>query len=207
MPGNVRTVIEASGPSLGPTVREPAPPGALSDEQHALLKEGVLLVVEVPLPRNPKKSIGLHAISRQDQILARAQARLSARIFCNCEKPEEQPIPDVEDMCFRDEIVQRAYCVWPVQEEPVPLFSSVEDLRTKLSVAEIEALYEMHARHESWVCPLMRAEMTGADAIFESLLADLKKKPPSEWTDWLTRLPHATLAVWLASMAGAAPRT
>ncbi len=187
------------------TVRSAPVPGKISEEQEALIREGISLIVEVPWPANPKKAVGLHAVSRQDQILARAQARLSAREFCNLQKPEEQPLPDVEDMCFRDEIVQRAFCKWPPpkgDDDPDPLFGSVEEMRIKLTVAEIEALYEMHARHEAWVCPLLRAETAGDGEVFGALLADLKKKPDS---DLLNRLPHATLAAFVRSLASRLP--
>ena len=165
------------------TIEAPAD-GKITEEQADLLKSGISLIVEVPWPADPKCFVGLHVISRQDMLESYAQARLEARMFTQAEVAQEQrkgpPEPPdalLVEKCFRDQVIQRAFCWKPAKrgEEPEPLFSSVEDLRIKVADNHVEELWGMYTNHEKWTAPLQNAEIAGNKELFEELVNRLKK--------------------------------
>jgi hypothetical protein len=198
--GNVLSVDDEPPVGAEKAIPGQPPPGEITDDQMAMIREGIHLVVDIPDSANPKKKVGVRAISRQEQLLARAQARRDAKQLFGGEDGEI--IPDIEENCFRDEIVQRALVKWPTprgDEDPEPLFASVETMRVEKGVAELEYYYECYARHEAWSAPIMRAEAAGNVEMFKVLTEELRKKKGEEVRAYLTRLPHATLVQWLLS--------
>lgn len=195
------------------TVATPAPPdGTITEEQADLLKSGTSLIVEVAWPADPKVKVGLHVISRQDLLEAYAQARLDARLFTQAEvgsqpqqKGQEPLDPILVEKCFRDQVVQRAFC-WPPKsrgDEPVPLFSSVEDLRVKVADPHVEDLWAMYSNHERWVAPLQHAEISGNKELFEELVNRLKKSEGDGTL--LAALPHTALVGLVLHMVSRLP--
>jgi hypothetical protein len=188
------------------------PQGELSESQAIYLKTGTRLVAPVPYPTDPAVMVGVRAVSRETIEQARAQARLDA-IDLLQGKVEDM---DVVGLCFRDLVVAGAFVVldpkrrgaggtWSryvlrADEEPDPLFPSVNDVRRRCSSQEVEDLWKIFEEHEALVCPLAHAERFEPERVRE-IVEHLKKEPESPL---LSILPPEMLVAMLRFMASAA---